>query len=469
MSHDFISLPWLQRKPIKVNTSTRSRDSVSSESAEVYVTIADFTDQAGDGLSFKTGAEVQVISKNSSGWWYVQLGDEEGWVPSSYLDKAKEPIRKQDSMTHSCSHNQLSVGKKLTSSKSQDNLDQIDSGSKFSSLEVSKKRNLTSGNKLQLQGTQSISVLHSSRSPDPVKKKTAANGGLKESRRSPPPKPAAFHKQQTKKTTETPSRHEATKRVVSPDSSIVRSHTASNDLAQVLKKRFESDNSTTATVPPVVSPRHKTIESHVNKTITPNKEKKTPPPRPNQGPQKKVGPGRPAISPALKRKMVVDNDAKKQSRWITCEDYSEVSDGCISFRKGQDVEVVDDSNADWWYVKINGKEGYAPVTFLTKKETPVVAAAAGHKPSAAGPKPPVVKKRSTPHAVTKQQPPKPAPRGGGKKRMYKALADYSDDQGGLSFHEGDVLELLDDSDDWWFVKLGTVEGWAPSTYLEPVY
>ena len=52
--------------------------------------------------------------------------------------------------------------------------------------------------------------------------------------------------------------------------------------------------------------------------------------------------------------------------------------------------------------------------------------------------------------------------------MYKALADYNDKQGGLSFREGDVLELLDDSDDWWFVKLGTVEGWAPSTYLEPV-
>ena len=473
MSYNVILLPWLQRKPIKVSTSTRSRD---SESAEVYITIADFTDQAGDGLSFKAGAEVQVISKNSTGWWYVQLNKEEGWVPSSYLEKAKEPIRTQDSLTHSNSHNQLSVGKnshnqlsvgkKLTSSRSQDNLDQIDSGSKFSSLEVSKKRNLTSGNKLQLQGTQSINVLHNSRSPDPVKKKTTVNGGLKESRRSPPPMPAAFHKHQTKKITEMPSRHEATKRVVSPDSSIARSQTASNDLAQVLKKRFEGDNNATATVPPVVSPRHKTLDSNISKSITPNKEKKTPPPRPNQGPQKKVGPARPAISPALKRKMAVTDDTKQQHHWMTCEDYSEVSDGCISFSKGQDVEIINDSNTDWWYVKINGKEGYAPATFLTKKETRT-AAPAEPKLSATGPKAPVVKKRSTAHVV--QQPPRPAPRGGGKKRMYKALADYNDEQGGLSFHEGDVLELLDDSDDWWFVKLGTVKGWAPSTYLEPVY
>lgn len=444
----------------------RSRDSVSSESAEVYVTIADFTDQAGDGLSFKAGAQVEVITKNSSGWWYVQLDNEEGWVPSSYLDKARQPIKKQNSMTRSTSHD-LFNAEKLTSSKSQDNLDQIGSTNRFTSLEVDKKkRTFTSSSKLELKETQSISVLHS-RSPDPVKKTTHGTS----SRRSPPPLPAAFQKQQTKKISETPSRHE-TKKTVTPDRSHDPSHDRphTSDLAKVLKKKFESDN-TTAVVPPVAARRDKTVlqpDPPVDKTISPNKEKKAPPPRPKQGPQKKVGPSRPAISPALKAKMggAAASDAKKQDHWITCDNYSEASDGCLSFSKGQHVEVIDDSNSDWWYVRINGREGYAPVTYLTKKDTPVTVAAVG-------PKPPVVKKRSTtatstPHIATSTQPPKPVPRGGGKKRMYKALADYGDEDGGLSFHEGDVLELLDDSDDWWFVKLGTIEGWAPSTYLEPV-
>ena len=445
-------LPWLQRKPIKVSISSRSRDSVSSESAEVYITIADFSDQAGDGLNFKAGDHVEVISKNSTGWWYVQLGNEEGWVPSSYLDKVTQPIKSQNSMTRSNSHDRFNARKKLTSSKSQDNLDQIDSGSKISSLEVNNKRTYTSGNN-KLTGTKSVNILHS-RSPDPSRRITA-DSMVKESRRSPPPVPRAYHKE-TKKIWETPSRHETTvtKRTISPEASHDRSHNASGDLAKVLKKKFESEN--TAAPPPVVPSRHNT--HNTDKAIAPNKEKKAPPPRPKEGPQKKVGPGRPAISPALKHKMAA---TKKQDKWITCDDYSETSDGCISFTKGEDVEVIEDSNNDWWYVKINGREGYAPATFLAKKEPTVGAAATG-------PKPPMVKKRSTPLAGTKQ-PPKPVPRGSGKKKMYKALADYRDQDGGLSFYEGDLLELLDDSDEWWFVKLGTIEGWAPSTYLEPVH
>ena len=448
---------------------------MSSESAEVYVTIADFSDQAGDGLNFKTGAHVEVISKNSTGWWYVQLGNEEGWVPSSYLDKVTQPIKRQSSLTHSSSHDQFNARKKLTSSKSQDNLDQIDSTGKLSSLEVNNKRAFTSGSN-KLTGTQSVNILRS-RSPDPLRKKIAHNT-VKESRRSPPPVPEAFHKLEPKKIWETPSRHETTvtKRTISPEASHGRSHdashdrshnvTASGDLAKVLKKKFESENTAAATVPPAVSARHKTLDTPGHdKTVTPSKEKKAPPPRPKEGPQKKVGPSRPAISPALKRKMATSGDAKRQDQWITCDDYSETSDGCVPFSKGQDVEVMDDSNSDWWYVRINGSEGYAPATFLAKKETTVVTSA-----TSVGSKPPVVKKRNIPHTGTKQLPPKPAPRGsGGKKRMYKALADYHDQESGFSFYEGDLLELLDDSDEWWFVKLGTIEGWAPSTYLEPVH
>ena len=454
-----------------MSISSRSRDSVSSESAEVYITIADFSDQAGDGLNFKAGDHVEVISKNSTGWWYVQLGNDEGWVPSSYLDKVTQPIKKQGSMTRSSSHDQFSARNKLTSSKSQDNLDQIDSSNKFSSLGVNNKRTFTSSSN-KLTGTQSVSILHG-RSPDPSRKKMV-HSTVKESQRSPPPVPGAYHKLEPKKIWETPSRHEiaVTKRTISPEASHDRSHdrphnaTASGDLAKVLKKKFESENTAAvaaAAVPPLVSPRHKTLDTHSQDK--PNKEKKAPPPRPKEGPQKKVAPSRPAISPALKRKMATTNDAKKQDQWITCDNYSETSDGCIPFTKGQDVEVIEDSNNDWWFVRISGTEGYVPATFLAKKETMTVTAA-----TSAVPKPPVVKKRSTPHtaAGTKPQPPKPAPRGSGKK-MYKALADYHDQEGGFSFHEGDLLELLDDSDDWWFVKLGTIEGWAPSTYLEPIH
>lgn len=54
---------------------------------EFYMTLADFQCQVEDGLNFLAGVTVSVITKNPSGWYYVEMGDKEGWVPSSYLER----------------------------------------------------------------------------------------------------------------------------------------------------------------------------------------------------------------------------------------------------------------------------------------------------------------------------------------------------------------------------------------------
>ncbi|XP_022096539.1 SH3 and PX domain-containing protein 2B-like isoform X4 [Acanthaster planci] len=51
-----------------------------------YYTVADFSDSAGDSISFHSGQKVEVIQETESGWWLVKIGDEEGWAPSSYLE-----------------------------------------------------------------------------------------------------------------------------------------------------------------------------------------------------------------------------------------------------------------------------------------------------------------------------------------------------------------------------------------------
>lgn len=33
---------------------------------------------------------VQVLKKNSGGWWYVNIGDKEGWAPCSYIDRRRK-------------------------------------------------------------------------------------------------------------------------------------------------------------------------------------------------------------------------------------------------------------------------------------------------------------------------------------------------------------------------------------------
>ncbi|XP_019735333.1 SH3 and PX domain-containing protein 2A isoform X4 [Hippocampus comes] len=56
-----------------------------------YYTIADFQSSISDGISFHGGQKADVIEKNPGGWWYVQIGEMEGWAPCSYIDKRKKP------------------------------------------------------------------------------------------------------------------------------------------------------------------------------------------------------------------------------------------------------------------------------------------------------------------------------------------------------------------------------------------
>ncbi|XP_063059738.1 SH3 and PX domain-containing protein 2B isoform X2 [Engraulis encrasicolus] len=57
---------------------------------EEYYTIADFQTTIPDGISFQAGIKVEVIDKNSSGWWYIQIDEKEGWAPMTFIDKYKK-------------------------------------------------------------------------------------------------------------------------------------------------------------------------------------------------------------------------------------------------------------------------------------------------------------------------------------------------------------------------------------------
>lgn len=53
---------------------------------------------------------------------------------------------------------------------------------------------------------------------------------------------------------------------------------------------------------------------------------------------------------------------------------------------------------------------------------------------------------------------------------YKAVAAYkSKAKGEVSFNEGDAVEVIDkNATGWWFVRIDDQEGWAPSSYLDPI-
>lgn len=57
---------------------------------EEYYTIADFQTTIPDGISFQAGIKVELIEKNGSGWWYIQIDEKEGWAPATFIDKYKK-------------------------------------------------------------------------------------------------------------------------------------------------------------------------------------------------------------------------------------------------------------------------------------------------------------------------------------------------------------------------------------------
>lgn len=70
-----------------------------AQKSSTYVTVADFKDTVGDGISFSAGETVTVLEKTSTGWWFVQRGSEEGWVPETFLEPSTLKTEKVQTVT----------------------------------------------------------------------------------------------------------------------------------------------------------------------------------------------------------------------------------------------------------------------------------------------------------------------------------------------------------------------------------
>ncbi|CAG8485432.1 14771_t:CDS:10 [Dentiscutata erythropus] len=56
---------------------------------QMYKATYDFaTDDSGE-LQFKKGDTLEIIEKDDNGWWLAKMNDDQGWVPSNYLEEVK--------------------------------------------------------------------------------------------------------------------------------------------------------------------------------------------------------------------------------------------------------------------------------------------------------------------------------------------------------------------------------------------
>lgn len=75
--------------------SKGSRADSDVEGPTLYRSVDAYKKVQDSEISFPAGAEVEVLEKQESGWWYIRWASEEGWAPSYYL----EPVRQVGNTT----------------------------------------------------------------------------------------------------------------------------------------------------------------------------------------------------------------------------------------------------------------------------------------------------------------------------------------------------------------------------------
>ena len=469
------------------------------------MTIADFlSSNAGDGLSFSAGSSVTVVTKNASGWWYVEMGDKEGWVPSSYLESARKrvvtPVQslpvQQPAKSSPVQRRQLPQSSKKTAavrrSTSEETLNSRQNKSKTSphggqvhspaaksswltnsasqpllstrrkptiAITPTANKNITTSRERGLAEKKHTPVTRSSSSENPARRKPHLSSSPQQNQKSLSiPKPH----------TRSPS---ASSRDTQPKPALSTSQVENkqiSELARVLQKkqtapspvRLPSMAQTGSKTPPLTTRRLDLTKKHQLQQPRQSggsaSTKRAPPKRPEPpklNTAKRTAPPRPSTSPAQSRKF-------SSSYSVVC-DYSG-GEGQLSLKSGQTVEVLEKNSDGWWYVKLGAKEGWAPSSYLEE----------GTERPANGPTRP-----NPNHESSKPSPaqrPVPKPRRAQKapsSNSYRAAASYQVpvyEDSGIDLVMGEIYQVLEKSDGWWFVTDGQREGWAPSSFLDPV-
>lgn len=121
-------------------------------------------------------------------------------------------------------------------------------------------------------------------------------------------------------------------------------------------------------------------------------------------------------------------------------DYTAQDKTEISFKEGDVITVLTKADDGWYMGEINGQKGLFPSTYCTEIGS---AANSGRTNGGGG-------------------------GSGGGSRTVIALYDYdATDEGELSFHEGDRIVVVEESDSgWWTGELNGVTGTFPSNYTD---
>lgn len=471
-------------------------------------------------LDFQEGNTVKVIEKSPNGWWYGKIGEQEGWIPSSYIGKRGRSLERGLAGNMNSGMNKIassinSVRKSncLEPQKTEvfvavaDYKDDNENSVSFKegdTANVLEKRDggwwLVSMN--GVEGWAPSSYLEKKepktaaplRPKPPAKMLDADSPGKDTSKLSPPFRPKMPVISKTKET-------EVKTNVVQPRTNFSHAlklsekdtHTdvsakpnaplglktensrvaGNNPIADIKKQLEEKMRVNSSSSESVNSAAGSNINHSSRFPAKPPKPKPVKPethkkdmtiPNPVLRPVSSVGlSGTESISPSvpLKPKPPLKQTASRSSVVIAIASYRHDGEGGFNFLEGDKFEFIEDSGTGWWLVRKNNEEAWAPASYLEKTGTADRLDTSSHKLPIKPVKP---LKPVKPKPVQSVEPKKTI------KPVYVAHSSYRDEDGeALSFNKGDKMEVLEQDDGgWWLVRFNGKTGWVPSNFLKLV-
>eukprot|EP00794_Sanderia_malayensis_P005750 gene5750-6453_t len=307
---------------------------------ERYVTIGAFATSDESGISFSEATEVEVLEKRTSGWWFIKIGNNEGWAPSTYLTP--------------------SAPKKLVSSNS---------GKSDEKLEIALNPPKPNRKSALLQSYENVKGDGGNKQPQSRAKPKTPSPVDDLHVTSPKPIPAARPILPAGK-------------AQMPQPRCPPPH--AKQMAE-LKKAF--NKATGPSKPPQPRPGLEKIRGIVSvDEFQLRAEQKTPPPKPSAPVRKISEPTRRlAVAPrkiSNGQRNLTEQNGKTQARlspaiperpkleslnlYVTKSAYDDNDDGMLSFGIGEKVEVLDKDDGGWWFARIGVKKGWVPSNFLQK-------------------------------------------------------------------------------------------------------
>ena len=295
---------------------------------EKCITIGNYVSSDASGINFKEGDIVEVLEKNKSGWWFIKIGAEEGWAPSTYLSPIAKKKVIASAVDQSAGQLDIAVPPPKPNRKSE-----IPQSYENNSLNKDRK-------------------VGKSKTPSPV-----ASLAVKPERPASPKSPAIS-------------------RGVSP---VPKPRVSPGPGMQLGDLKVAINRA----ISPKPQPRS-LANTERGKSV--DEYSKTPPMKPKVARGRKISepakPFRPA-QPEATRKTSPGVSAMLRTRvsppiperpklealdmYVTESAYKDDDEGMLSFDAGEKVQVLEKDDGGWWLARIGIKQGWVPSNFLKKE------------------------------------------------------------------------------------------------------